>query len=177
MAELVTVARPYAKAAFKFAKEQNAAAEWSAMLGFSAAVVSDERLAKLLDNPQLTTEQQADAFIQVCGDKLNDAGKNLVKQLAENKRLSTLPQIVVLFEQLLAEEQRKQEVEVTSAFELSKAEEASLKQMLEKKLSKEISLQSHVDKSLIGGVVIHAGDMVIDSSVRGKLEQLSHTLK
>src|SRR5688572_22810276 len=169
MAELVTVARPYAKAAFKFADESKTTAEWSAMLAFSAAVMSDKSMATALDNPQLTADKKAEVFIGVCGNKLNAAGKQFIHQLAENKRLKTLPQISVLFEKLLAEQQRKQDVQVVSAFELSGAEKETLKKALAKKLGKEISLQSEVDKTLIGGVVIHAGDLVIDGSVRGKL--------
>jgi len=177
MAELVTVARPYAKAAFKFADESKTTAEWSAMLAFSAAVMSDRFMAAALDNPQLTADKKAEVFIGVCGDKLNAAGKKFIHQLAENKRLKTLPQISALFENLLAEQQRKQDVRVVSAFELSSAEKESLKRALGKKLGKEVSLQSEVDKTLIGGVVIRAGDLVIDGSVRGKLQQLSHVLK
>lgn len=177
MAELVTVARPYAKAAFKFAGESKTMAEWSAMLGFSAAVMSDKAMALALDNPRLTADKKAEVFIGVCGDKLNAAGKQFIHQLAQNKRLKILPQVSVLFESLLAEQQRKQDVEVSSAYELSAAEKETLKKALAKKLGKEISLQSKVDKALIGGVVIRAGDLVIDSSVRGKLQQLSHILK
>lgn len=177
MAELVTVARPYAKAAFKFANEAKTTAEWSAMLGFAAAVMSEKTVAKALDNPQLTAEKKADLFISICGDKLNAAGKQFVQQLAQNKRLKVLPQVYVLFEKLLAEQQRKQDVHVTSAFQLTAAEQENLKKALAKKLGKEINLQSSVDKALIGGVIIHAGDTVIDSSVRGKLQQLSQALR
>lgn len=177
MAELVTVARPYAKAAFKFADETKTAAEWSAMLAFSAAVVADKTVAAALDNPQLTADKKAELFISICGDKLNVAGKQFVRELAQNKRLKTLPQVSALFDKFLAEQQRKQDVQVSSAYELSAAEKESLKKALAKKLGKEIALQSEVDKSLIGGVVIRAGDLVIDSSVRGKLQQLSNVLK
>jgi len=177
MAELVTVARPYAKAAFKFASEAKATAEWSVMLGFAAAVMSDKTVAKILDNPQLTADKKAEVFIGICGDKLNAAGKQFVHQLAQNKRLKTLPQVSVLFEMLLAEQQRKQDVQVISAYQLSATEQENLKKALAKKLGKEINLQSDVDKSLIGGVIVRAGDTVIDGSVRGKLQQLHHVLK
>lgn len=182
MAELVTVARPYAKAAFSFAQEKfageaKAFVEWSAMLGFAAAVIQDKTVAKALDNPQLIAEKKAELFIGVCGDKLNAAGKQFIHQLAQNKRLKVLPQVYILFEKLLAEQQRKQDVYVASAYKLTAAEEENLKKVLAKKLGKEINLQSEVDKTLIGGVLIRAGDTVIDSSVRGKLQQLSHVLK
>jgi len=176
MAELVTVARPYAKAAFSFAKENGALTEWSEMLGFAAAVVLDNSMTAVLENPQLTSDKQADIFVDVCGDKLSAQGQNFIRQLAENKRLMALPELSALYEKLLAEDQRSEEVTVTSAFELSDAETAKLQQALAKKLGKEITITSEVDKSLIGGVVIRAGDMVVDSSVRGKLAQLSQSL-
>jgi F-type H+-transporting ATPase subunit delta len=177
MAELVTVARPYAKAVFKFAHEAKTTAEWSVMLGFAAAVITDKTMAKDLDNPQLTAEKKAELFIGVCSDKLNAAGKQFIHLLAQNKRLKVLPQVSVLFEHLLAEQQRRQDVQVTSAYQLTAAEQENLKKVLAKKLGKEISLHSCVDKTLIGGVIIRAGDTVIDSSVRGKLQQLSHELR
>lgn len=177
MAELVTVARPYAKAAFKFADESKTTAEWSAMLAFSAAVVSEKSMAAALENPQLTADKKAELFVSICGDRLNAAGKQFVRELAQNKRLKVLPQVSALFEKFLAEQQRKQDVRVISAYELSDAEKETLKKALARKLGKEISLHSEIDKTLIGGVVIRAGDLVIDSSVRGKLQQLSHVLK
>jgi F-type H+-transporting ATPase subunit delta len=177
MAELATLARPYAKAAFKFAKEQKASRQWSNMLAFSAAAINDVDVASILDNPQLTADQQAETFIRVCGDQLDDSGKNFIRQLTQNKRLTVLPQIAILYEALLAEEERKQDVELVSAYALSAEEENSLKSSLEKKLGKEINLQSRIDKALIGGVIVRAGDMVIDGSVRGKLQQLSQHLK
>lgn len=177
MAELITVARPYAKAAFKYADEARAATEWSAMLGYAAAVMSDKTMAAALDNPQLTAEKKAEIFVSVCGDRLNAAGKEFIAQLAQNKRLKALPQVYSLYEILLAEKERRQDVHVTSAYELSASEKDSLKRALAKKLGKEIDLQSSVDKSLIGGVVVRAGDTVIDGSVRGKLQELSQVLR
>jgi len=134
-------------------------------------------LSVLLDDPQLTADKQAELFIRVCGDKLDEAGKNFVHQLTQNKRLSVLPDVAVLFENLLAEHQRKQDVNVISAFELSPEERDKLKLALAKRLGKEVNLQGSVDKSLIGGVVIRAGDLVIDGSVRGQLQQLSQALR
>jgi F-type H+-transporting ATPase subunit delta len=139
--------------------------------------MADKTMSKALDNPKLTADKKAELFISVCGDKLNAAGKQFIHQLAQNKRLKALPQVSVLFEKLLAEKQRKQDVQVTSAYKLSAVEQESLKKALAKKLGKEINLQSEVDKALIGGVIIRAGDTVIDGSVRGKLQQLSHVLK
>jgi F-type H+-transporting ATPase subunit delta len=176
MAESVTIARPYAKAAFKHADEQGTQEQWAGMLAFAAAVVLDENMTAVLDNPMLTAEKQSEAFIQVCGDKLDDSGKNFIRQMAQNKRLSVLPEVSVLFDLLLAEQQKTEEVQVTSAYALSDADVAKLRDALAKKIGKAVSVQTDVDSELIGGVVIRAGDMVIDDSVRGKLDRLSHQL-
>ena len=92
MAELTTVARPYAKAAYQEAQEQNALVDWSAMLSFSAAVAADENMKSVLDNPSLTSERKAETFIDVCEGKLSDSAKNFISVLAENKRLTLLPE-------------------------------------------------------------------------------------
>ena len=118
MAELVTVARPYAKAAFNYALESNALDAWSDMLAFAAAVMLDSDMSSVLDNPQLTAEQQADTFINVCGDKLNEGGKNFVTQLAQNKRLAVLPEISVLFESFLAEQQKRCSISLSKRHKL-----------------------------------------------------------
>lgn len=177
MAELITVARPYAKAAFQFALEKDSLSQWSEMLNFAAHVASNETMKNVLLKPQLTAEQKAATFATVCGDKLNDAGKNLVIQLAGNKRLQALPAIQALFEELLAEQEKTVDVNVASAFPLSDAETDKLIASLKKKLGREVRLESSVDESLLGGVIIHAGDLVIDDSVRGKLAKLTNELK
>ena len=117
--ELTTCARPYAKAAFQYALDQNALDNWSQMLKNGAAVVQNEKVNVLLGMPSLTGEQKASAFIEVCGDSLNDTGRNFVRTLAENKRITLLPEIAELFEALKAEQEKSVDVEVLSAFTLS----------------------------------------------------------
>lgn len=176
MAELTTVARPYAKAAFQFARDKGQLAEWSAMLAFVAAVSSDAAFADYLARPTLTSAQQSDALLKACGDKINADGRNFVANVVANKRLQALPAISSLFEALKAEAEKAAEVEVTSAFALTDAQQAQLVSELTKKLGRQVILNASVDAALIGGVVVRSGDLVIDASVRGKLGKLSATL-
>lgn len=176
MAELTTVARPYAKAAFQFADEQNALAEWSDMLSFAANVVQDKDFLQFISDPNKTAADHAEAFINVGSDKLNEAGKNFIRLLANNKRLPAIAEIAKLFEQLKAQKEQSVDVEVTSAFALSDDQANKLAEALKRKLNREVNLTSTEDKSLIGGVIIRAGDLVLDSSVKGKLATLADTL-
>jgi F-type H+-transporting ATPase subunit delta len=177
MAELTTLARPYAKAAFEVAMDASALDNWSKMLSLSAAVASNEVVSSLLKSPALSSEQVADSFLQVCGDELDEKGKNFIRLLAENKRLVLLLQISQLYEVLKANQENSVDVEITTAFEISSEISSKLAQSLKTRLKREIKLATHVDQSLIGGVVIRAGDTVIDSSVRGKLSKLAESMK
>ena len=176
MAELITVARPYAKAAFQFADENGALAEWSDMLAFAAAVSTDEAVSSFLNNPKITSVQKAEAFGDLCKDKLNAQGKNFVAMLAQNKRLAALPEIAVLFEALKSQKEQSVDVEITSAFALSDEQGKKLAAALKQKLGREVNVTTAEDKALLGGVIIRAGDMVIDGSVRGKLAKLAEKL-
>jgi F-type H+-transporting ATPase subunit delta len=177
MAELTTLARPYAKAVFAEASEKGALDAWSADLALLAACVADADMAKVLVHPSLTAQQQAQALTDVCGDKLNEAAKNLVAVLAENKRLMLVPEIAALYEELKAQLQNTVDVVVTSAFELSNEQADKLAQALKAKLQCDVRLTSEVDESLIGGAIIRAGDLVIDGSVPGKLSKLAEAMK
>lgn len=177
MAELTTVARPYAKAAFEFAREQGRLADWSAELAFVAALAADADFARYLARPMLTAEQQADALLKAAGDKLTADVRNFVVEVVQNKRIEALPAIAALFESYRAELEQSADVVVTSAFELDAAQRQALAATLGKKLGRKIDIDEvTVDRSLIGGVVIRSGDLVIDASVRGKLNKLSATL-
>lgn len=176
MAELITVARPYAKAAFEWAQAQGQLAEWSAMLELAGEVSKDEALSSVVDNPSLTSEQKAELFTDICGDKLNEQGRNFVALLAEAKRLTLLPAISELFDQLKAAQERSVNVVVETAFDMNDAQQASLAQALAKKLDRSVNIEARTDKGLIGGVIVHAEDMVIDASVRGRLAKLAESL-
>ena len=173
MAELVTVARPYAKAAFQYALEVSQLDQWSEMLALLAGVAANEAMRDHLNNPRLTAEQLTAVFSEACGSRLSQPGKNLISQLAHNKRLAVLPVVNSLFQALLAEHRNSLDVLVSTAYELSALERSTLTVAMKKRLGKEVHLEAVLDKSLIGGVVIRAGDLVIDNSVRGKLQRLA----
>jgi len=176
MAELTTLARPYAKAAFESALQDSALDNWSSMLRVSAAITAEEAVRTLLINPALSSEQVAQSFIDVCNEELDAKGQNFVRLLAENKRLELLPEISTLFENLKANQERSVDVEITTAFEISSDISDKLAQALKNRLQREINLATSVDEALIGGAIIRAGDTVIDSSVRGKLTKLAESL-
>ena len=176
MAELTTVARPYAQAIFERASEANNRQGWSDMLGFAAAVAQDETMRAIIADTKHTKEQVASLFIEVCGDTLNQEGKNLVQLLAENKRLALFPEIYAVYEIYKAEAESSVEAEMISAFPVSDAQKEKIAASLKQRLGREVSLKCSTDESLIGGAVIRAGDMVIDGSVRGKLVKLATTM-
>ncbi|EKF73246.1 ATP synthase subunit delta [Alcanivorax hongdengensis A-11-3] len=176
MAELTTIARPYAKAAFLFAQENNALDQWEQMLGLAAAVANDATMRAYLDQPELDDAVKAQAFAQVCGEDLNEGVRNFIAQLADNKRLALLPTILQLFHELLAEQKRMTDVELVSAFDLDDAAVEKLVAALKKRLGQDVNVSTSVDQGLIGGVIIRAGDTVIDGSVRGRLNRLAEQL-
>ncbi|MDY6919767.1 MAG: F0F1 ATP synthase subunit delta [Pseudomonadota bacterium] len=176
MADLLTVARPYAKAAFQYADEHGALSEWSDMLAFTAAVAAEPTVAAYLQNPKITSAEKAKGFAELCQDKLNDAGKNFVTLLAQNKRLEALPEIAALYEELKSQKEQSVDVEITSAFTLTDEQANKLASALKQKLGRDVNVSTAEDQSLLGGVIIRAGDLVIDGSVRGKLAKLADKL-
>lgn len=176
MSELTTAARPYARAAFAFAAEIGAVPQWAEMLSFCSAVAEDDTMKQALDQPELNRQQKGDLFNQVCADKLTDQGKNFIKLLAENDRISLMPDIAVLFHHYQTEAEGSIDAELISALEVSDQQVQAIAASLAKRLGKKVSLTTKLDQSLIGGAVIRAGDMVIDGSVKGRLEKLSNTL-
>ena len=176
MSELTTLARPYAKAAFEHAQSSDALSAWSDMLSFCSVVVADETLAKYLDNPGLTREEAASTMLKITEGKLDDKGANFVRLLATNKRLDLIPAIAELFEEHKASFEKSVDVEVTSATELSDDQLSKLTARLTEKLGRQVNINNQTDAALIGGMVVKAGDTIIDASVRGKLDDLSDAL-
>ena len=176
MAELTTLARPYAKAAFEVALQDDALESWSSMLALSAAIAREQGMSSVLSSPSLSAEQIAALFIEVCGDELGTKGRQLVQLLAENKRLVLLTEISALFDSLKANQEKSVDVEITTAFEISSETLGKLEQALKDRLQRDIKLATNVDQSLIGGAIIRAGDNVIDNSVRGKLSKLAESM-
>ena len=177
MAEVVTIARPYAEAIARLAKEHNSWGSWSAVLGMAASVATEPQVAELIGNPGVPAERVADVVIAVCGSKLDEQGANFVKLLAENKRLVVLPEIARLFEEIRSEAEGMLEARVATPFPLSEAQMTSLVAKLEAKYGRKVTASQEEDASLIGGVVITVGDEVLDASVRTKLAEMAVTLK
>lgn len=176
MAQLTTLARPYARAAFETALQDGELQSWAGLLRLAAAVAEESSVKARLSQPSASGEQQAQILISLLGDEAAVKQRSFLKVLAENKRLPLLSEITVLFDDLKAEQEKRVEVEVVSAFALSDATQQKLVQALQNRLQREVSLNTSVDKSLIGGLVIHAGDMVIDGSLRGRLNKLAETI-
>lgn len=176
MAELRTLARPYAKAAFEYAAGAGELAQWSKQLVVAAAVSQADNIEKLLASPSYTTARQAELFLEVCGEELSDKVRNFVKVLAEHKRLGLLPYISALFEEFKANREKSVEVNVATVFELEEALKANLAGKLSRVLDREVNISTTIDKDLIGGVLIRAADVVIDGSVRGRLAKLAEAM-
>lgn len=176
MAELNTVARPYTKAAFEYARDKGNLDQWSNLLSLAAQAVQDSELASLLGNPALTVEQKAELVASVCEKQIDDSSKNFISLLAENRRLPLLPEISAQFDILKANLEKKVDVDLTTAFALDDAQQEKLAQALSSKLGREVKLTSQVDKSIIGGVVVRSNDLVIDGSVRARLAKLAEAM-
>lgn len=176
MSEFITVARPYAKAAFDFAVEQNDLVHWQQMLTFSAQVSTNDQMINLLTS-DMKPDALAKLFIAICGDSLNEYGQNFIKVMAENKRLMILPDVLALYLEYCAKHNAVTEVDVVSATELTQEQLDKIAAAVEKRLSGKVKLNCSIDKSIISGFIIRAGDMVIDSSIKGRLERLTDALQ
>ncbi len=173
MAERITIARPYAKAVFKLAHEQQRLAQWSEALQVAATVVADPRVKALLGNPAVSADALVGLVTEVGGKSLDEQARNFLATLAANRRLGFLPEIAARYEQLRADAERTVEVTVTSAIELSAAQKDQYTKALAKRLGREVHLSCTTDPSLLGGAVVRADDLVIDGSVRAGLTQLA----
>lgn len=176
MAEITTIARPYAKAAFDFAIDDNAVEGWAEMLNFAAQVSENETMKPLLSGA-LASNKLAELFVGVCGEQVNEQCQNLLKVMAENGRLEVLPAVYQQFVELRLDWAKEVEALVVSATELTSEQQQEISVSLEKRLARKVKLNCSVDASLVAGVIIKAGDLVIDGSVRGKISRLSESLQ
>ncbi len=176
MADKLTVARPYARAAFEEARGEDRLAQWSESLKVAAQVAQDPRVANLLGNPHVTPEELAQLVIGIAGPDLGEHGANFVRTLADNRRLSYLPEIAAQFDALKDAAQGVADVTVTSAATLDEAEQKKLAAALEKRLKRQVRLHLAVDPQLIGGAILRAGDLVIDGSLSTRLERIAYEL-
>jgi F-type H+-transporting ATPase subunit delta len=175
-AELTTIARPYARAAFAAAVDGDKLSEWSSMLALLSAISKDEAVNTMLENPALTQGRRASLFVDVCGDQISEMGVNFIGLLAEYKRIALLPEIHHLFELLKANHEKTVEVEVISAYDINDADENRLSETLAASLKRKVKISSRTDSTLIGGLIVRTEDSVVDNSIRGKLEKLAHVM-
>ncbi|MDK1684968.1 F0F1 ATP synthase subunit delta [Acinetobacter sp. ANC 4779] len=172
MAELLTLARPYAKAAFAFASEQGATDNWSNVLQVLSAAVQDEAFSAYLNRPELTPAEQVSVFAKVLGENQTQEVSNFLTLLADNDRLALLPEIETEYELLKSQNNNTVDVVIESAFPVTAVQEQLLVQALEKKFNAAVNVTVEVNPALIAGVVIRAGDQVIDDSALNKLEKM-----
>ena len=175
--ELTTVARPYAEAIFAIAKHSDALDAWAQNLALLVKIVTDEQLAHQIATPSVPRERLRDLILDIAGENLLPEARNLVRLLAANKRLALLPEIERLFTALRSQARGIQPVQIRTAYPLEGEEQQRIAAALRKKLSAEIDLSVEEDPALIGGVVIRVGDLVIDASLRGRLERLASELR
>jgi len=181
MAESVTIARPYAQAIFRLAREGKALAAWSDRLQRLAAIAQDPEMAKVVGNPKFSAGQVADLFVSLTGESANTPGNkelaSLIGILAENERLGVLSQIQDIYEQLKSADEGVKDAVVTSAYPLDDAQLKNLMSQLESHFGSKLQPHVEVDAALIGGIKVAVGDQVLDASVRGKLDAMATALK
>lgn len=173
MSELVTAARPYARAVYELAQGSSSVDKWSENLAFMTAIVSDADMSVMLDNPKLSKAETGELLIKVCGDNIDNEAGNLIKLLADNDRLTLVSEIAALFEHFKSEGAGLIEAEVVSAAELSDEQIAKIAESLKTRLGCEVNITTRIDESLLSGAVIRAGDLVIDGSLVGRLAKVN----
>lgn len=177
MAEKQTAARPYAEAVFALARERNALPAWSETLALAAAVIGDARIRQRVDDPRIERATLLWLLLDILDTRLAPDGANFIRLLVENRRLTLLPEIASLYEGLKAEAEARIEATVVSAFALEASQLQRIGAALQRRFGRAVQLTAEVNKQLVGGVVIRAGDLVIDGSVRGRLTALATELR
>lgn len=176
MAEPVTIARPYAEAVYKLAREKNALAQWSDALANLDAVVGDARVQAIISDPNVSAQQLEGLVLGVIGDKLDNMARNFIQVLVQNGRLELTPHIRGVYESLKREHEGTLEANVISALPISDEQVKALVATLETKFKRKITAKVEIDPQLIGGVKIVVGDKVIDATVRGRLDAMATAL-
>ena len=176
MAEKSTIARPYARAVFRLAQEQNDLAKWSDSLQAAAVIVGDPTMQALIRNPKVTKQQLITLIKELAGKHLDDLGHNLIQLLVENHRLVYLPEVAALYETYRKEAEHTADAEVITAFALDDEQQRRIADALKARLGRTVTLHQTVDASLLGGVIIRTVDQVIDGSVTAQLDKLARAL-
>lgn len=175
MQEKLTIARPYAIAAYQTAESDNDIAAWSEMLTTLSAIVANNDMRAVINNPNLSNDKLVAMVLDIAGETIvGDKGKNFISVLVDAGRLNIAPEIQQLFDKKRVESAGETEVNITSAYELSDGQKSSLSTLLAKRLGRKVEVTTTVDEALIAGVVIQYGDSVIDASARGRLQALSN---
>jgi F-type H+-transporting ATPase subunit delta len=176
MAELSTIARPYAEAIFRLARERSELTAWSNRLGVAAGMVSDARMQAVIADPNVPMSKAVEILLSIAGSALGESGASMIRVLAENDRLALLPEIRAQFEVLRAEAEGVLEAHVTTAMVLSDAQQKDLIATLRSRFGRDVHVEMAIDPELIGGIVVRLGDRVIDGSVRGRLHKMASAL-
>lgn len=171
-----TLARPYARAAFEFASTANNVDAWLVMLDLSSHVVHQEPVIRKLKDPTLGAKEKAELLIALLADKVDESFSNFIKLLGEHERLTLLPVICELYCSYKLEADHVVDVEIETAYKLDDTQLQTITAALSKRLDRTVKATQTVNAALIGGITIHAGDMVIDSSIRGRLNQLTDAM-
>jgi F-type H+-transporting ATPase subunit delta len=177
MAELATIARPYAEAAFEIARDAQALPAWSDTLRFAATIVGDPRVAAALDNPRLDAAAKESLLLSIGGDRFTGEARNFIRVLVDAERIALLPQISTMFDTLKDDAEATAKATIESAFELTDAQVGELRSALEKRFGKKIETTVTVNPDLIGGARVTVGDAVLDGSVQAKLAAMRAQLR
>ncbi|MCC7327523.1 MAG: F0F1 ATP synthase subunit delta [Burkholderiales bacterium] len=177
MAELITIARPYAEAAFALARERNALSAWSQMLRLASSVVADPRIAGALDNPKLDTAARESLLLSICGDRLNDEGRNFLRVLIDADRIALMPAIAGQFDALKDDADGVARATIETAFPLADADLAELKTALARRFGRRIEATVVERPELIGGARVTVGDNVIDATISEQLRAMAAQLR
>jgi F-type H+-transporting ATPase subunit delta len=167
------IARPYAKAAFELAQNQKAFAKWSDMMALASGIASDKTVVDVMKDPKFSRDQLLALFLDLGKDSFTPEMNNFIQTLSRFKRLALLPEIAMLYEEMRAQAERVVTVELISAQPVSDDFKQRFQEALKRKTNSNITLEVQTDKSIIGGAIIRAGDLVIDGSIRGRLAKLS----
>lgn len=176
MAELVTIARPYAEAVFRIAKQANALQAWSDALALIAGVYRDPQMQAAMANPKVSSTDIEKLLISICGDRIDAVARNLIQLLVHNRRLAVVGEIRELFEHLKLEDEGKLDAKISSAYPMDDAQRNQVVGLLSTRFKRKINATVTVDPELIGGVKVEVGDKVWDASVRGKLQTMAANL-
>ena len=177
MAEISTIARPYSVAIFNLAKEEKSLSDWSAMLALMSSIVENKDIKLFIQDSKVLDVDREKVLLDICGNQINNSGKNLIKLLVEYKRLLILSEITLVFESLKADDEGTMEAQIIMAEKPDEKMVENLINSLEKRFDKKIEGKVVIDKSIVGGTKIIVGDSVIDASVREQLDNLAYTLK